>query len=109
MGEGCGAFDLICHIAFDSPLVTRRQRADKAKSEIDFSEYSEQARAVLDALLDKYASEGIEELETLEILKVPPLTSLGTPIEIVKAFGGKGKYLNAVNQLKSHLYKPTAA
>lgn len=109
MGEGCGAFDLICHIAFDSPLVTRRQRADKAKSEIDFSEYSEQARAVLDALLDKYASEGIEELETLEILKVPPLTSLGTPIEIVKAFGGKGKYLDAVNQLKSHLYKPTAA
>lgn len=109
MGPGCGAFDLICHIAFDSPLVTRRQRADKAKSELDFSQYSDQARAVLDALLDKYATEGVEELETMEILKIPPLNSLGTPIEIVRAFGGKGKYLAAINDLKSHLYRPTAA
>ena len=66
------------------------------------------ARAVLEALLDKYADGGLKSVESLEILKVDPLTSFGTPVEIVKLFGGKQKYLAAIEQLETELYQKAA-
>lgn len=73
-----------------------------------FGQYGEPVRAVLQALLEKYADGGIRSLESLDILKVDPLTTLGTPIEIVKLFGGKESYLAAVHELESHLYQKAA-
>jgi type I restriction enzyme R subunit len=74
-----------------------------------FEKYGDQTRAVLDALLEKYADGGIRSVESLEILKVDPLTAFGTPIEIVKLFGGKEKYLAAIHELETELYKSKEA
>ena len=73
-----------------------------------FAKYGEKARAVLDALLQKYADSGITSVESLEILKVDPLTAFGTPVEIVTLFGGRGGYLAAVRELESALYQEAA-
>ena len=69
-----------------------------------FSKYGEQAQEILDALLDKYADDGIENLENMSVLKVQPFDRIGTPLEIVKLFGGKSNYLAAVRGLESQLY-----
>jgi len=108
VGRDYDAFDLICHVVFDRPPLTRRERADKVKKRDIFSKYGEKARAVLDALLQKYADAGITSVESLEILKVDPLTSYGTPIEIVKLFGGKLGYLAAIRELETALYQEAA-
>ncbi len=108
VGRDYDAFDLICHVAFDAPPLTRRERADKVKKRHVFARYGDQARAVLDALLQKYADSGITSLESLEILKVDPLTTFGTPVEIVNLFGGKENYLAAIRELETVLY-PEAA
>ena len=100
-GNNYDAFDLICHIVFDQPPLTRRERADNVKKRNVFAKYGEKTRAVLDALLDKYADGGLKSVESLEILKVDPLTSFGTPIEIVSLFGGKEKYLTAIERARS--------
>ena len=76
-------FDLICHIAFDKPPLTRKERANNVKKRNYFTKYGEQAKKVLEALLDKYADEGIENIESMEVLKVKPLTEYGSPIEII--------------------------
>ena len=89
VGRDYDAFDLVCHVAFDQPPLTRRERAAKVKKRDVFAKYGDKARAVLEALLDKYADGGISSVESLEILKVDPLTDFGTPVEIVKLFGGK--------------------
>jgi len=102
-------FDIICHVAFDQPPLTRRERAANVKKKNYFTRYGGTARAVLDALLDKYADEGIENLETLEVLKVQPFDRFGSPYEIVKEFGGKEKYLAAVRELENALYNKGAA
>jgi type I restriction enzyme R subunit len=73
-----------------------------------FAQYGDKARAVLDALLAKYADSGLKSVESLEILKVDPLTAFGTPVEIVKLFGGKPAYLAAVRDLEAALYQPAA-
>ena len=98
-------FDLICHVAFDQPPVTRKERANNVKKRNYFTKYGEQARKVLEALLDKYADEGITNIESMEVLKVKPLNELGTPIEIINEFGSKEKYLQAVRELEIELYK----
>jgi type I restriction enzyme R subunit len=98
-------FDLICHVAWDQPALSRRERANSVKKRNYFAKYSEKARAVLIALLDKYASEGVENIEELSILKVDPLNSFGTPPEIIAAFGGKDNYLQAIRELETELYK----
>jgi type I restriction enzyme R subunit len=100
----CDLFDIICHVAFDQPPLTRRERANNVKKRNYFGKYSDQARLVLEALLDKYADEGVENIEKIEVLKVKPLSEFGSPIEIVKTFGGKEKYLKAVNELEQQLY-----
>ncbi|ODA34951.1 EcoAI/FtnUII family type I restriction enzme subunit R [Planctopirus hydrillae] len=105
VGRDYDAFDLICHVAFDAPPLTRKERADKVRKRDVFAKYGEQARAVLDALLQKYADSGIISVESLEILKVDPLSSLGTPMEILTLFGGKPGYLGAIRELEAALYQ----
>lgn len=102
-------FDIICHVAFDQPPLTRKERAANVKKKNYFSKYGDTARAVLDALLDKYADEGIENLETIEVLKVQPFDRFGSPYEIVREFGGKEKYLAAIRELENALYRQGVA
>lgn len=101
-------FDLICHVAYDQPPLTRKERANNVKKRNYFTKYGEQARKVLEALLDKYADEGITNIESMNILKVKPLIDFGSPIEIIKQFGSKTKYLEAIKELEQELYKTGA-
>jgi type I restriction enzyme R subunit len=98
-------FDLICHTAFDQPPLSRTERANNVKKRNYFTKYGEQAQMVLNALLDKYADEGIENIEDMKILQVNPFDEIGSPVEIVKMFGGKKNYLEALNELEHEIYK----
>lgn len=98
-------FDLICHVAYDMPPLTRKERASNVKKRNYFAKYGEQARNVLENLLDKYADEGIDDIESIEVLKVKPFTKLGSPMEIVKTFGNRADYMKAVHELEVELYK----
>ncbi|MBE9125171.1 MULTISPECIES: EcoAI/FtnUII family type I restriction enzme subunit R [unclassified Coleofasciculus] len=104
IGRDCDPFDLICHIVWDMPPLTRKERAREVKKRNYFTKYGEQARKVLEALLDKYADEGIEAVEEPQILRISPFTQFGTPLEIVKAFGGMKGYQEAVRDLERELY-----
>lgn len=97
-------FDLICHIAWDKPALTRKERADNVKKRNYFTKYGEKARMIIDALLDKYASEGIENIEDMSVLRIEPFNQIGTPAEIVKIFGGKKQYLHIIEELEHELY-----
>ncbi|AKB28784.1 Type I restriction-modification system, restriction subunit R [Methanosarcina siciliae T4/M] len=109
VGKDFDPFDLICHVAFDRPPLSRKERAERVKKGDYFSKYGEQAQEVLDTLLDKYADDGIENLENMSVLKVQPFDRIGTPMEIVKLFGGKNSYLAAVRGLESQLYTTDAS
>jgi type I restriction enzyme R subunit len=99
-------FDLICHVAFDQPPLTRSERANNVRKRNYFTKYGDQVRQVLESLLDKYANEGINEIENIKVLKEPPISDFGSPTEILKGiFGGKEKYLAAVKDLETELYK----
>ena len=98
-------FDLICHIAFDQPPLTRKERADLVKKRNYFTKYGDQVRKVLEALLDKYADEGITNIETMEVLRLHPFDEFGSPLEIIKYFGSKDKYIEAIKDLETELYK----
>lgn len=104
IGKDLDPFDLVCHVAFDRPPLSRKERAERVKKSDYFSKYGENAQKVLDALLDKYADDGIEDLESLNVLKVQPFDRMGTPLEIIKRFGGKNNYLEAVKGLESQIY-----
>jgi type I restriction enzyme R subunit len=108
VGRDYDAFDLICHVAFDAPPLTRKERAEKVKKRNVFAKHGDKARAVLESLLQKYADSGITSVESLDILKVDPFTQHGTPIEIVKLFGGKPGYLKAIRELETELYQKAA-
>jgi len=99
--------DLIAHVAFAQPLVTRQQRVDHAATRLQAAQakLSVKARAVVAALLQKYIAVGVSSLEAMDILKVDPLPKLGTPMEIVALFGGKAGYLATLSQLKNELYR----
>ena len=97
-------FDLICHIAWDAPALTRKERAEKVRKRNYWTKYGDKARAVLDALLDKYAQTGIEEIEDMKVLTVDPIKEIGTPAEIVNLFGGKPQYLQAIRELENEIY-----
>ncbi|MBN3993376.1 MAG: DEAD/DEAH box helicase family protein [Nostoc sp. NMS2] len=101
-------FDVICHIAWDRPPLTRKERAENVRKRDYFTKYGSQVRAVLDALLEKYATDGIENIEELSVLKLEPLKQLGSPGEIVQLFGGKSQYVSALQELKSELYQVVA-
>ena len=97
-------FDLICHIAWDAPALTRKERVENVRKRNYWAKYGENARRVLNALLDKYAETGIENIEEMQVLTIEPLKNLGTPAEIVKIFGGKEKYLAALKELENEIY-----
>ncbi|MEI7423749.1 MAG: DEAD/DEAH box helicase family protein [Prolixibacteraceae bacterium] len=99
-------FDLICHVAFDQPPLTRKERANNVKKRNYFAKYGDRARNVLEALLDKYADEGITNIESMEVLRVNPFDEFGSAYEIVNGiFGGRSKYQEAIHELETELYK----
>ena len=104
VNKDCDAFDLICHVAFDQPALTRRERADQVKKRNYFTKYGEQARKVLEALLEKYADTGIENIDDIKILTLDPFSKMGTASELVSAFGGKSGYIAALHELENQLY-----
>ena len=104
VGKDFGPFDLICHVAFGQPPMTRRERAENVKKRNYFARYGEKARLVIDALLDKFADEGIDQIEEMNVLTLQPIAQHGRPIEIVKSFGGREQYLAALQELESRLY-----
>ncbi|WP_419692468.1 EcoAI/FtnUII family type I restriction enzme subunit R [Burkholderia gladioli] len=105
VGKELDPFDLICHIAFGQKPLTRRERAERVKKRDAFGKYSDTARKVLQALLDKYADDGIENIEQPEVLKLTPLDQLGSPVEIISAFGGRAQYQAALRELERALYQ----
>lgn len=106
IGKKLDPFDLICHIAFDMPPLTRKERVENVRKRNYFTKYGTNAKAILESLLDKYADEGIENIESIEVLKVDPFISVASPLEIVNDFfGGKEKYLEAIKELEYELYK----
>jgi type I restriction enzyme R subunit len=105
VGRDMDAFDLICHIAFDQPALTRKERADQVRKRNYFTKYSEKAQQVLNSLLDKYESEGVTSIEAGSVLKVQPLNQMGSPVELVKAFGKRKDFEEAVKELENELYK----
>jgi type I restriction enzyme, R subunit len=108
LGNDLDPFDLICHVAFDKKPLTRRERADNVKKRDAFTKYGPQAHAVLDALLAKYADEGVLNLDDANVLRIAPFTTLGTPVQLIRAFGGKDGFEQAVHELQSALYQETA-
>ena len=98
-------FDVICHVAFDQPPVTRRERANNVKKRNYFAKYEGKAREVLEALLDKYADYGILNLEDSDILDTAPFNKIGKPQKIVKLFGGLDKFEQALKELENEIYK----
>ena len=108
VGREMDAFDLICHVVYGQPPLTRRERAENVKKRDVFTRFGTEARAVLDALLDKYADEGLAPVEDLRVLRVQPLSDFGTPLELIGHFGGKDKYVAAVQMLEAALYDTAA-
>ncbi|HTQ48488.1 MAG TPA: DEAD/DEAH box helicase family protein [Polyangiaceae bacterium] len=108
VGRDLDPFDLICHVVYDRPPLTRRERAEEVRKRDVFTKYGPQARAVLDALLEKYASEGLAPIEDMNVLRVRPLSELGTPVQLVGHFGGKEGYERALHELEAALYAPVA-
>ncbi len=98
-------FDLICYLAYDQPPLTRKERANNVKKRNYFTKYGEQARKVLEALLDKYADEGIENIESMSVLTIPPINQFGSLTEIINEFGSRESYLTAIKELEVELYK----
>jgi len=105
IGQDMDPFDLILHVAFDKKKIkSRRERAENVRKSDYFKKYGEAARKVLDALLDKYATEGLQHIEDMSILNVAPLTSFGSPVEIISTFGGREKYIEALEGLEREIY-----
>lgn len=101
-------FDLICHVAWDKPPLTRKERTSRIKKRDYFNRYGEQARKILEKLLDKYADYGIESIEDINVLRIKPFDEFGTPMEIIELFGGRENYLEAVKELEDEIYKSIA-
>jgi type I restriction enzyme R subunit len=98
-------FDLICHVAFDQPPLSRAERVNQVKKRNYFVKYGDKARQVLESLLDKYANEGITTIEDIKVLTLTPLNQLGSPMEIINLFGGKSQYLQAIAELEQEIYQ----
>lgn len=106
VGKDLDPFDLLLHVAYDKPPLTRRERARRVRQRNVFDKYGPEARKVLEILLDKYADEGIATIESNEVLRVQPLSTLGSPVELVRSFGGRPQYLQALATLERELYAP---
>lgn len=97
-------FDLICHIAYDKAPLTKKERAENVKKRHYLYKYSDVAKEVIEALLDKYANDGIKEIEDTKVLQLKEFQKIGSPMKIVKAFGGKEAYQKAVQELENEIY-----
>lgn len=107
VGKDLDPFDLICHIAFDQPPLSRRERANNVIKRDVFTKYGPQARAVLEALLAKYQDEGVvADLDNVKVLEIPPFNAMGTPFQLIKQFGSKAEFEQAVHELQEALYAP---
>ncbi len=105
VGKDLDPFDLICHVAFDRPALTRRERADNVRKRDVFTKYGPQARAVLETLLQKYQDQGVLNLDDTRILQIPPFDAMGTPLQLIKQFGKRSDFEHAVHELQSALYQ----
>jgi len=105
LGKDLDPFDLICHIAFDAKPLTRRERAEGVKKRDAFTKFGPQAKAVLEALLEKYADEGVLNLDDPGVLKIAPFSGMGSVVELIRAFGGKPGFEQAVHDLQGALYE----
>jgi type I restriction enzyme R subunit len=108
VGKDFDPFDLICHVAFDRPPLTRRERADNVRKRDVFTRYGPQARAVLEALLQKYQDQGVLNLDDPRILQVKPFDAMGTPVQLLQQFGGRAGFEKAVHELQEALYHGAA-
>ncbi len=104
VGRDYDPFDLICHVAYDEPALTRKERAANVSKKNNFTRYGDKARAVMEALLEKYADQGIESIEDDDALKIVPFNAMGTPVELIRSFGGRPQYQAALRDLKQELY-----
>ncbi|MFC3040398.1 EcoAI/FtnUII family type I restriction enzme subunit R [Virgibacillus xinjiangensis] len=104
VGNELDPFDLICHVAFDQKPLTRKERVNGVKRTDYFSKYGEKARQVLETLLEKYEDEGIVNIESMQVLKLPEFQDHGSLMEIIQAFGGKKQYKQALQELEQELY-----
>lgn len=101
-------FDVICHVAYGQKPMTRFERANNVRKRNYFAKYGAQCRQVLEALLDKYADQGILNMEDPQMLRLAPFSQIGTPVKIIKLFGGKEQFQQAIKELELELYKETA-
>ena len=108
VGKELDAFDLICHVAFDKPPLTRKERAENVRKRDVFTKYGPQARKVLEALLLKYQDQGILNLDDPRILQISPFDSMGTPIQLIREFGSREAFEKAVHELQEALYQTAA-
>jgi type I restriction enzyme R subunit len=105
VGKDLDPFDLICHVAFDQPPLTRRERAENVRKRNVFTKYGAQARAVLEALLQKYQDQGVLNLDDPKVLQIPPFTTMGTPMQLIREFGTRQDYEQAVHEMQTALYE----
>jgi type I restriction enzyme, R subunit len=105
VGKDLDPFDLICHVIFDQPALTRRERAENVRKRDVFTKYGPQARAVLEALLQKYQDQGVIDLGDPRVLQIPPFDAMGTPFQLIKQFGSRADFMFAVNELQSAIYQ----
>ncbi|MBS8239745.1 restriction endonuclease [Marinobacter lipolyticus] len=108
LGAEPDPFDVICHIVYDQPPLSRKERAEQVRKQDYFSKYEGASKEVLDALLDKYTDDGIEPIEDVKVLTIAPFSQLGAPMELLQAFGGKPGYTDAVKDLEDELYRQTS-
>ena len=106
VGKDLDPFDMLCHVVYGQPPLTRKERAENVRKRNYFTKYSEAAQAVLDNLLDKYADAGIQEIESIQVLKLKPFDSMGTLPEIIKTgFGDRNGYNQALSELENEIYQ----
>lgn len=105
VGKDMDEFDLICHIAYDQPPLTRKERANNVRKRNYFAKYGQLAQDVIYKLLDKYEEQGLIQIEKGSVLKVKPLNELGSPVQLVRAFGGKDAFELAIKELENEIYK----
>ncbi|EPB0647105.1 EcoAI/FtnUII family type I restriction enzme subunit R [Salmonella enterica subsp. enterica] len=105
VGKELDPFDMLCHVVYGQPPLTRKERAENVRKRNYFTKYSDAAQAVLNTLLDKYADAGVQEIESIQVLKLKPFDSMGTLPEIIKSgFGDRNGYNQAISELESEIY-----
>ncbi|EJX3080567.1 DEAD/DEAH box helicase family protein [Salmonella enterica] len=105
VGKDLDPFDMLCHVVYGQPPLTRKERAENVRKRNYFTKYSDAAQTVLNTLLDKYADAGVQEIESIQVLKLKPFDSMGTLPEIIKSgFGDRNGYNQAISELESEIY-----